>query len=50
MKTSSKIIKPIKRAYRIMKVMQWKRYKARLAYEAWINDEYQHGGARIFQD
>ena len=39
MKILSKIKKTINRSFRILKIVRWKRRKARLAFEAWLNDE-----------
>lgn len=45
MKILLKIRKSVNRSFRILKVVRWKRRKARLAYQAWINnEEYAHVG------
>ncbi len=39
MKILLKIKKSVNRSFRILRVVKWKRKKARLAYQAWINNE-----------
>lgn len=46
-----KVRKSVKRSLRILKVVRWKRHKARLAYVAWMNnDEYVSVGSRVYQN
>jgi hypothetical protein len=49
MKVFVSISRSINRSFRILKVMKWKRNKARLAYEAWVNnEEFVSVGSRAF--
>lgn len=48
MKILLKVRNSVQRSIRIFKVVRWKRRKARMAYEAWINEEYVHVGQGAF--
>lgn len=51
MKILLKITKSVKRSFRILKVVRWKRRKARLAFQAWMNEEeYAPVGSRVYQN